>query len=219
MFFPKIVQARREALQEAFNVQREFEKLEESCIPSYVHPFLPAAWIAWRRPIAAARLYEKHAPAGPMLDFGSATGEVRHLIRERRGDYHFVEQTESLVEALLRDSPTARREAAGELGENRFAAVFALDSLEHNEEDELAPLLDQIAAALRPDGVFILSGPTENGWYRLGRRMAGFSGHYHHVTIYDIERIVERRFQRIERRIEPHAGIPLFSITAWRKRP
>jgi SAM-dependent methyltransferase len=218
MIFSPVVKSRRTALQGAFDVKREFERLEESCVPSYIHPFLPAAWVAWRRPIAAAKLYDRLAPSGPILDFGAATGEVRHLLAERRGPYHFVEQTESLVAALQAESPDARRERADSLGESRFAALFALDSLEHNEMEDLDPLLEAFARALRPDGVFILSGPTENWWYRLGRRMAGFHGHYHHMTIFDIERVVERRFERVARRLEPHAVMPLFSVTAWRKR-
>ena len=217
MIFSRVVKARRHALRTAFDVQREFEKLEESCVPSYVHSFLPAAWVAWRRPIAAARLYDRLAPAGPLLDFGSATGEVRHLIALPKGDYHFVEQTDVLADMLKRESPEAHREFAGALGVDSFAAVFALDSLEHNEMDELAPLLDELASAMRPDGVLILSGPTENRLYRLGRWLAGFQGHYHHMTIQDIERVVATKFERLARRIEPHPLLPLFSITVWRR--
>lgn len=217
MFSDKI-KMRRAALLRQFDVRKEFETYEESCVPSYVHPFLPAAWAAWRRPIAAAKLYDRHAPEGPILDFGSATGEVRFLFQKAKGPYHFVEQTDVLAAALLRESPDATREYADNLGEERFAAVFALDSLEHNEHDELDPLLAQVARSMREDGVFVLSGPTENALYRLGRRMAGFTGHYHHMTIHDIERVVAKRFTKIAGRMEPAAVAPLFSITAWKKK-
>ncbi|MES2722959.1 MAG: methyltransferase domain-containing protein [Pseudomonadota bacterium] len=216
MFFSNTVKARRAALQTQFDVRREFETYEESCVPSYVHPFLPAAWVAWRRPIAAAKLYDSLAPDGPILDFGSATGEVRFLMRKARGPYHFVEQTDVLAAALVRESPDATREYSGALGENRFAAVFALDSLEHNELEELDPLLEQLARSMRPDGVFILSGPTENALYKFGRKLAGFEGHYHHMTIHDIERVVANRFRKVGARMEPAALAPLFSITAWK---
>jgi len=216
MLFSNTVKSRRAALRSQFDVRREFETLEESCVPSYVHANPLAAWTAWSRLTAAARLYDRHAPAGPVLDFGSATGELRQVLEPLRGDYHFVEQNEVLVSALKRNLPEARREDAADLGEGRFAAVFALDSLEHNEE--IGPILTAIARSLRPDGVFILSGPTENALYRLGRRLAGFDGHYHVQTIYDIERQAEAAFQRQARSLQP-AGIPLFALSAWRVRP
>jgi SAM-dependent methyltransferase len=216
MLFSNTVKSRRAALRSQFDVRAEFETLEESCVPSYVHANPLAAWTAWSRLTAAARLYDRHAPAGPVLDFGSATGELRQVLQPLRGDYHFVEQNEVLVSALKKNLPEARREDAADLGEGRFAAVFALDSLEHN--DDIGPILEAIARSLRPDGVFILSGPTENALYRLGRRLAGFDGHYHLQTIYDIERQAQAAFQRQARSLQP-AGIPLFALSAWRVRP
>ena len=217
MLFSNTVKSRRAALRTQFDVRREFETLEESCVPSYVHRNPLAAWTAWSRLTAAARLYARFAPAGPVLDFGSATGELRQVLEPIRGDYHFVEQNEVLVGALKKNIPDARREDGADLGEGRFAAVFALDSLEHNEE--IGPILETIARSLRPDGVFILSGPTENALYRLGRRLAGFDGHYHVQTIYDIERQAQACFSREARSLQP-AGIPLFALSAWRaKRP
>lgn len=215
MLFSNTVKSRRAALRSEFDVRREFETLEESCVPSYVHRNPLAAWTAWSRLTAAARLYARHAPAGPVLDFGSATGELRQVLEPLRGDYHFVEQNEVLVSALRRNIPDARRVAADDLGEGRFAAVFALDSLEHNEE--IGPILQAIARSLRPDGVFILSGPTENALYRIGRRLAGFDGHYHVQTIYDIERQAGAQFTRVARSLQP-AGVPLFALSAWKVR-
>lgn len=215
MFFSRTIRSRRAALRSQFDVRREFETLEESCVPSYVHANPLAAWAAWSRLNRAAELYGRHAPAGPILDFGSATGELRQVL-DARGDYHFVEENEVLVDALKRNLPAAQRETLESLGEGRFAAIFALDSLEHN--DDIAPILAAFARALQPGGVFILSGPTENVIYKLGRAVAGFSGHYHLQTIYDIERQVEARFTRKARTLAP-VGVPLFSISAWSVRP
>lgn len=215
MLFSDTIKSRRAALQQQFDVAKEFETIEESCVPSYVHRNVFAAWAAWSRLSAAARLYRRHAPPGPILDFGSATGELRQVL-DARGDYHFVEENEVLVEALARNIPQARRETLESLGEGRFAAIFALDSLEHNED--IAPILAAFARALQPGGVFILSGPTENVLYRLGRKLAGFDGHYHVQTIYDIERQVAGGFRRTARTLAP-LGVPLFSVSAWTVAP
>ena len=212
MLFSKAVRERRAALRTQFDVQREFEQIEESCVPSYLHANPLAAWTAWSRLSTAASLYDRQAPAGDILDFGSATGEVRQLL-DARGAYHFVEENEKLVAALQRNLPEARREHLETLPTSRFAAIFALDSLEHNEE--IGPILARFADALAPDGIFILSGPTENWLYRFGRRLAGFGGHYHVQTIYDIERQVAERFERVDR-VRAPAGVPLFAVSAWR---
>ena len=88
-----------------------------------------------------------------------------------------------------------------------------MDSLEHNED--IPALVGKLIPLLRHDGVFILSGPTESAFYRLGRRLAGFSGHYHHSTIFDIEAILAKHCTLIEARRVPIFPI-LFRVTAWR---
>ena len=115
-------------------------------------------------------------------------------------------------EGALFAHPVIASISAMTAGEGRFAAIFALDSLEHN--DDIAPILAAFARALQPGGVFILSGPTESVLYKLGRAVAGFSGHYPVQTIYDIERQVAERFSRKARTLAP-VGVPLFSISAW----
>jgi len=210
-----MVRGRRAALAAHFDVKRQFEEIEESCVPSYVHGNLAAAGVSWWRLILAARLYRKHADGGTVLDFGAASGELAHFLGGGV-DYHFVEQDELLAEALGTFVPQAAREYSDKLESGKFDAIFALDSLEHN--DDVAAILDVLKAALRPGGLLILSGPTENWLYRLGRRLAGFSGHYHTTTIYDIERLTGERFDLVARRIAPFAPLPLFSVSVWRRK-
>jgi 2-polyprenyl-3-methyl-5-hydroxy-6-metoxy-1,4-benzoquinol methylase len=213
LVFGTAIAARRAALQSHFDVRRQFEKLEESCVPSYVHANKVAAWVAWQRTKAAAKLYERHAAAGPILDFGAATGEVGQLIG-KRGPYTIVEQDDLLARACGEWQET-QRTTLEQAQSNSFAAVFALDSLEHNED--IPALVSRLVPVLRPDGVFILSGPTESGFYRLGRRIAGFSGHYHHSTIFDIEAIMSEHCTLVDARRVPLFPT-LFRVTAWRPR-
>ncbi|MCP5366370.1 MAG: methyltransferase domain-containing protein [Hyphomicrobiales bacterium] len=214
-----VVRRRRRALAAHFDVARQFEEIEESCVPSYVHGNLAAAAVSWWRLILAARLFRAQAARlgvapGPVLDFGAASGELSHFLGPGV-PYHFVEQDDLLAGALAAFVPGARREDAAALPPGRFAAVFALDSLEHN--DDVGALLDLLRDTLRADGLLVLSGPTENALYRLGRRLAGFSGHYHTTTIGDIERLTAQRFTREARRLVPLALLPLFSVSVWRR--
>jgi 2-polyprenyl-3-methyl-5-hydroxy-6-metoxy-1,4-benzoquinol methylase len=213
LVFGDSVANRRIALQAHFDVKRQFELIEESCIPSYVHGNKLAAWVAWQRTRVAAELYEQYAPKGPILDFGAATGEVGHLIR-KRGSYSIIEQDELLAKAC-KEWQDADRTTLTAAEARKYAALFALDSLEHN--DDVAGLVGQLTPLLRADGVFILSGPTESSFYKFGRRLAGFSGHYHHSNIYDIEAIVSRSCEMIDARRVPILPA-LFRVTAWQLR-
>lgn len=209
-----IVQRRRAALRARFDVARAFAALEESCVPSYLHPNPAAAYAAWSRLFAAAALYRRFAPKGSVLDFGAASGELRHVL-DADAAYGFVEADEALAASLQAEAPQAERYALDRLPAGRFSAVFALDALEHNPD--VGAILDRLIPALKADGVLILSGPTENALYRLGRRIAGFSGEYHQATIYDIERLAAERLALLTRRRTP-LGLPLFSLSVWRRR-
>ena len=127
-------------------------------------------------------------------------------------DYHFIETDRKLAASLGHLVPGATEERLEALAAGSYAAIFALDSLEHCDEPE--QILTGLADALTPQGVLVLSGPTENALYRLGRRIAGFSGGYHHANIYQIHGMIDRRLQRLETRRGPFAA-PLFILTAW----
>ena len=208
------VLARRATLRRRFDLARQFAALEEGMVPSYLHANPVAAAVAWWRLVVAARLYRRHAPAGPILDFGAGTGELRQVLHDAE-PYDFIEGNELLAQALIETNPPARRATLERLPARRYAAVFALDSLEHN--DDVPPLLDALVRALAPDGAFILSGPTENALYRLGRRVAGFRGDYHKTTVHDIERAVAERLAPVARCRVPF-GLPLFRVSVWRRR-
>ena len=207
----QVVRRRRAALKARFDVARTFEALEETCVPSYLHPNPLAAAVSWWRLMAAADLYAAHAPEGPVLDFGASSGELFHMI-EPKGPLAFVEELAPLRAALTADLPEAKEHTLDDLPESRFKAIFALDSLEHNED--IAGLVDRLIAGLAPDGVMIVSGPTENWLYRLGRRVAGYSGHYHHQTIHDIEAVIAGRLTRRAVKVVPF-GLPLFRLSVW----
>jgi 2-polyprenyl-3-methyl-5-hydroxy-6-metoxy-1,4-benzoquinol methylase len=160
---------RRAEIRRRFNVTQQFEELEESCLPSYCHPNPLAAYAAWWRLFAAAKLAPQ---TGPLLDFGAASGEFAYL---QTGDYDYVEGNEVLAKALAADLPSAQRQTLNALPSAHYSTIVALDSLEHN--DDSRQIIDLLVNSLRQDGSFILSGPTENFLYRIGRRLAGFNGH------------------------------------------
>jgi hypothetical protein len=109
------------------------EYLDESCVPSYCHPNGVVAFAAWWRLLVAAKLGRAFAPPGTILDFGASVGELAALL-PTAAPYEFVERDENLATVLGRNFPRARRRELGQLPPHYYAAVFALDSLEHNED-------------------------------------------------------------------------------------
>ncbi len=100
-----------------------------------------------------------------------------------------------------------------------FSILFVADVLEHVDELDIA--LKEIHRILKPNGVAILTGPTESWFYKLcrliwlGRTNAG----YHLYTIYDIEKKFENNsFKLLERKSLPGFPLPqLFRISMYQK--
>ena len=210
----KLIKQRRKSLRERVDVWGRLQELHDSCIPSYCHPNLAASGVAWLRLLRSANLYKRHGSAGTVLDFGSGTGELAHLL-EGNFDYHYVEMDESQVPILKQDLPNAVRLTSETLPKNKFSFIFALDSLEHN--DEYADLIDKLTESLTADGVLLVSGPTENFIYKIGRKIAGFTGDQHVTNIYAIEKVLEKHLENIATTVSPF-GVPLFRISVWRKK-
>jgi len=65
--------------------------------------------------------------------------------------------------------------------------------------------------------VLIVSGPTENRAYELGRWIAGFSGDYHVRSVFDVEHDVAKS-KLVRESLRQLPLFPrLFRITLWRR--
>lgn len=208
------VAARRQYLDKVLTLRHSFGALEESCAPAYVHGNLPAAWVAWHRLFCAVQFFRKHYPGPRVLDFGAGTGELFHLLPTPLR-YSYVEASDTLADYIADEVAGSTRVMADELPPSAFDAAFALDSIDQNDDPE--PVLVALKRTLRPGGLLVLSGPSENGLYRLGRKITGFSGHYHETDIYHLEALAERLFARVDAVTIPFA-VPLFRVSCWRPR-
>ena len=208
----KLIFKRRQSLRTRIQIKGRIQELHDSCIPSYCHPNLAASAVAWWRLFQARSMYKKFGNPGPVLDFGCGTAELAHLLGNGP-DYHFVEMDTEQVAIIKQDLPDAVQYDANAVPENKFAFVFALDSLEHNED--FAELIDMLVKSFTPDGQLLVSGPTENWLYRLGRSIAGFTGEQHVTNIYKIEKVLESRLEHVATRTVPF-GIPLFRLSVWK---
>ena len=209
----KHIQKRRADLRRDIDVVQTFEQWEESCVPSYCHRNWLAAYVSWNRLFHAAALASDYVPdAKRILDFGSSVGELGHLVSDDGRGYDFIEEEEHSASYLLCRLPHAKQVTLEDAPDGGYDLIFAIDSLEHNTN--FVELLEILGSKLAPGGHLILSGPTENALYRMGRRIAGFDGHYHETTIHAIEAAAARTLTlRKLRSVMPLA--PLFRISLW----
>ncbi|GAA0782505.1 methyltransferase domain-containing protein [Roseibium denhamense] len=211
----KHISTRRKVLRDQIDVVKSFKQWEETCVPSYCHNNLAAAYVSWIRLFTAVEVARACVPdLKRIVDFGASVGELSHIIGADV-QYDFIEQDELAASMLTRNKPDAVRRTLEDAAPGGYDAVFAIDSLEHNTNFE--ELLKALSKLLAPNGVLVLSGPTENELYRFGRKLAGFEGDYHVTTIYEIEAAADKHLQRTKLRRVP-LGVPLFRITAWKHR-
>ncbi len=174
--------------------------IKEAALPAYAHDNPLIDFIFWKRlEITYSYIIEKGYKR--ILDFGCGTGIMSFLLA-RKGLEVIAVDTE--FEALNKmrkkmDFPPTVRFFNSDLSEvpidrNSIDAIVALDVLEHISD--LSLYLDLFKKVLKKDGEIIVSGPTENGLYKLGRKLAGsdFTGGYHVSSIYTIKDQFRRQF-------------------------
>ncbi len=81
--------------------------------------------------------------------------------------------------------------------------IFATEVLEHIED--IGPIIDHFERKLAPNGRIVITLPTENLIYKLGRKIAGFSGHYHQK---EVPNIIEAISAAGSLEIDSQASIP-----------
>jgi 2-polyprenyl-3-methyl-5-hydroxy-6-metoxy-1,4-benzoquinol methylase len=98
-----------------------------------------------------------------------------------------------------------------DLSINSFDLIIALDVLEHVQN--LPKTLSDLFSLLKPKGQLIVSGPTENILYQIGRKIAGpeYSGTYHERGITEIKDEI-RKIAKIHHIATLYQPIPLFEI-------
>ena len=107
---------------------------------------------------------------GPFTDFPDFCERVELDVLNKR-------TIESMIKAGAFDSLGYARKALSFRFEEIVDAIVAAEVLEHIEPlDDTLRLFESL---LRPTGRLVVSLPTENRLYRLGRRLAGFHGHYY----------------------------------------
>jgi 2-polyprenyl-3-methyl-5-hydroxy-6-metoxy-1,4-benzoquinol methylase len=180
--------------------EAERGRLDESGFPAYSHPNRLINWLFWQRLHTAMRFIEKHAPYENVLDFGCGSGVMLPFLAKHSNQVTAIDIDLAPLEHIKRHIPLAKtikvldanEISLSQLRPKSFELINALDVLEHVED--IARTLAELLALLKPGGQFVISGPTENSLYRIGRKLAGpeFSGEYHVRGTAEIKRELAR---------------------------
>ncbi len=170
------------------------EDRDEMAIPSYLHSNPAITWLVTQRMHCALSTLNLKAKEN-LLDFGCGTGMLFLQLPPSPGKYYGVDLTVKPAAKFLKkhqrnDVRLLKAENwHNEIEDHSINKITAIEVLEH--VDDVAELARLFHRKLAPGGRLIIAGPTENRFYRLCRKIAGFSGDYHHRNIYEIEQQVE----------------------------
>jgi len=215
----------RNAIRQAL-AQAATGRFDEAAFPAYSHRNPLINWLFWQRLRNALEYVERSAPYEQILDFGCGSGVMLPYLAQVCKRVSAMDVDLLPLESAQKYIPLApnvkvydaTKTTLADLPANSFDLVIALDVLEHVED--LSRALNEIFALLKPNGRLIVSGPTENILYQIGRKIAGpeYSGVYHERGIAEIKTEIARR-AHIERIAQLYWCMPLFEIFAAQKTP
>src|SRR3989344_8909296 len=170
-----------------------FDEIKETAIPSYIHPNPLVRQIFWRRAFQIINSVKKCHPAS-VLDFGGGSGlmlaffdasTARFILDIYYAPFDFMKQRIDELKNVnkLDNSDTDNLNSD-------FDVILAADVLEHFSDDRIKNQLALFHKWLKPDGHLVISGPTENLIYKIGRKIAGYKNDYHKTNIKNVADII-----------------------------
>ena len=199
--------------------ESEKGRLDEAGFPAYSHPNPIINWLFWQRLRIAMNHIERSAPYDAILDFGCGSGVMLPFLAGQGRDISAIDVDLVPLERVKQHIPLAgnvrvldaNQTSISNLAPASFELINALDVLEH--VDDLPQTLAHLLNLLKPGGQLVISGPTENILYQIGRKLAGpeYSGAYHERGIAEIKRELAR-LARIEHIATLYHPVPLFEV-------
>lgn len=198
------------------------EVLSEAALPAYAHKNILIDYIFWKRVEIASKFISKKTNAkSEILDFGCGTGVFSYEMASKGHSITAIDLNLKPVESLKNqiNYPDSIEFIEGDFFEMEFTKKFdfivALDVLEHISLADLPKYIERMKKILNPNGYIVVSGPTENILYKIGRKVAGkdFTGDYHHTNIVDIQNVFEKSFdvKKLAKLVFPFVLFEVFS--------
>jgi 2-polyprenyl-3-methyl-5-hydroxy-6-metoxy-1,4-benzoquinol methylase len=186
--------------------ESEQGRLDEAGFPAYSHLNPLINWLFWQRLRKVMNYIEADAPYEHILDFGCGSGVMLPFLCAIGARVTALDIDLLPFERVSRQRafPTnlqtydARETPLRELPKASFDLIIATDVLEH--VDDLPGTLADMRNLLKRGGHIVISGPTENILYKIGRKLAGpeYSGDYHERGIPEVRELLGEQMQIIQ---------------------
>jgi len=183
----------------------QFEDLIQQRV--YTNPNPLVRWIFWRR-LAALLRFSDEVDHDRALDFGCGEGAFLPTLCGRFRTVLAVDLNVGAARKLathyrLRNVNLLEARAPGlPFDDGSFDFIVAADVMEHLRD--LEPVVKELHRVLSPRGRLVISAPSENLFYEVGRKVFGFTkpdDHFH--TPRGIESILERHFDLRHKKFLP----------------
>lgn len=201
------------------------DSMLEAALPAYAHPNPVIRRLFWQRLAVVLKRVRALSPDS-VLDFGCGSGVMLPLLA---GLARRVVGLDPELGPYLALRPALRppgnvevystmQRSLSSFPDGSVDVVIALDVLEHVQD--LDAVAGELCRVVAPAGEILVSGPTENILYRLGRRLAGrqFTGDYHVRNVADVRQAFLRR-AAVSRLRLLYSWLPLFEIFSVRRVP
>jgi 2-polyprenyl-3-methyl-5-hydroxy-6-metoxy-1,4-benzoquinol methylase len=207
----------RTAIQKVLS-ETEKGRLDEAAFPAYSHKNPIINWLFWQR-LRKVMEHIENSQSENILDFGCGSGVMLPFLSSISKQVIAMDVDLLPIQSVQKYIPIANnvqiKDATKiniiDLPKDAFDLIIALDVLEHVQD--LPKTLSELFSLLKPNGQLIVSGPTENILYQIGRKIAGpeYSGAYHERGIAEIKNEILKiaTIQHIATLYQP---IPLFEI-------
>ena len=168
--------------------------LDEAAFPAYSHRNPVINWLFWQRLRVVMNFIEQRAPFANVLDFGCGSGVLlpflashsQHILGLDVDLLAYSVMSKRLNFPASIEVRDVNQNPLSSLPAASFDLITALDVLEH--VDDLSATLHDLMRLLKTGGWLVVSGPTENIFYKIGRKLAGpeYSGAYHERGIPEV---------------------------------
>jgi 2-polyprenyl-3-methyl-5-hydroxy-6-metoxy-1,4-benzoquinol methylase len=192
---------------------------DEMAIPSYLHKNPFVRWLMWERYQFISRL-SNFSKEMTVLEFGCGIGVFLPELDKTCGRVYaidlFPEYAKQLSSKL--NLHIIFIDNMSHIPNNSLDRIVAADVLEHIPS--VNEYLTIFHEKLKHGGSLIVSGPTENIYYKMGRILSGFGGKggYHHTNINElIKAIGNSGFELIQLHSLPLKIVPLFKVCQFKK--
>jgi len=172
--------------------------------------------------IELAEIKDKHK----ILDLGCGNGSLLKEIRKinRNCELEGIDVNQNVVSLKIENCKFKAQDITMERLTASYDVIFALDVLEHIED--VSRIVKELKESLKEAGELIVSGPTENWFYKLSRFLlkgtfsekTGPGAGKHHYDIKEIDEIIiENGFTKGNSvRLPRILPLKLFVVTKYR---